>query len=71
MDMDTLMIHRELCVEEGNPHTAAVLPGLFQEEAAVYAYLRRNPGLRLEQERIAWSYAWPRLTAWSREEDIL
>lgn len=66
MDMETLVEHQDLCVKEGSPHAAAVLPGLTPEEATVYAYLKQNRGLRLEQERIAWNYAWPRLETWVR-----
>lgn len=59
MDEETLLSHRELWVEEEQPHAAAVLPLLTDEEQAVYRGLKQHAwgqNVRLEQERIAWDY---------------
>lgn len=61
MDRQTLHRHRDLWVEEKSQHGADSLPHLSESEAAVYQSIKRNDwgrNVRLEQERIAWSYAW-------------
>jgi len=64
MDRDTLLAHRERWVAEPSP-TAASLPRLDEVEAGVYEDLvtdRYADRVRLEQERIDWSWAlqrWP------------
>lgn len=57
----------DLCGSERRPHRAQRLSGLHPDEQALYDRLKAggfgHPGLRLEQERIAWDEAWPRLQA--------
>jgi hypothetical protein len=63
MDTETLLAHRELWVQEERPETGLLL-GLTEEEQQVYAGLRDHrwgPGVRLEQERIGWDWAWVRV----------
>jgi hypothetical protein len=60
MDEATLLAHRSLWGREPVPFPGAHLPHLTAEERAVFAALRANtwePNLRLEQERVPWSYA--------------
>ncbi len=62
MDEDTLHRHQELWVEEKAPHSADKLPLLSDSEQALYQAIKRNSwgqNVRLEQERIAWDFAWP------------
>jgi hypothetical protein len=59
MDEETLLNHRDLWVEEGEPAAADVLPLLTDPEQAVYRGLKHNvwgQHVRLEQERISWSF---------------
>lgn len=59
MDRDTLLSHRERWGSEHRP-TAAALTRLTAPEQALYADLVADtlgPGVRLEQERIDWSWA--------------
>ena len=59
MDEETLMNHRDLWVEESEPAAADVLPLLTGAEQAVYRGLKLNvwgQHVRLEQERISWSF---------------
>ncbi|RME35915.1 MAG: hypothetical protein D6786_00555 [Gammaproteobacteria bacterium] len=66
MDEATLLAHRRLWSHEAHPARAAALPHLTRREAELYRALRENrwgPGTRLEQERIDWEYAWPRVAA--------
>lgn len=61
MDEETLFRHRELWVEEKEPHPAESLPILSDSEQTVYQAIKKNvwgQNIRLEQERIAWDYAW-------------
>ncbi|MHB8911863.1 MAG: Wadjet anti-phage system protein JetD domain-containing protein, partial [Lysobacter sp.] len=61
MDERTLRQFQELCVEEATPSQAVELTRLTAAESALYAALRSGShGLRgrLEQERIAWDWAW-------------
>lgn len=70
MNQETLLAHRALWGEEKAPAEAADLPRLNGAEAALYRDLRQHrwgPRLRLEQERIPWDYAWPRLNATAEE----
>jgi hypothetical protein len=60
MDRETFAAHEALAVEESAPHVAQELPHLTPGEQALFAALG---GRRLEQERIAWDWAWPRLVA--------
>ncbi|WP_373989481.1 Wadjet anti-phage system protein JetD domain-containing protein [Duganella sp. BuS-21] len=65
MDDATLHRFRDLWSSEGAQSAAAELPGLTPAEHAVYDGLRRHAwgqGVRLEQERISWDYAWSRLS---------
>jgi hypothetical protein len=51
---------------ERRPHRAQRLDALTAAEQALYTDLRTGrfgPAPRLEQERIAWDYAWPRICA--------
>lgn len=70
MDMETLTTHQDLCVLEAKPHSASFLSGLRPSETEVYIHLKQNPGLRLEQERIAWNYACARLAAWAMTHSV-
>jgi hypothetical protein len=66
MDEATLLRFRHLCATEKTVHGAAELPLLTGAESALHRALKRNlhgQSLRLEQERIAWDYAWPLLAA--------
>jgi hypothetical protein len=59
MDRDTLLTHRERWGSEPSP-TAAHLAGLTADEAALYSDLvsdRFGERIRLEQERIDWTWA--------------
>jgi hypothetical protein len=61
MDQTTLLQHQPLWGEEKKPHRAATLSLLSPTEQATYDFLKHHqPGqsIRLEQERIAWDYAW-------------
>lgn len=64
MDEESLHLHRELWVEEKSPHGADVLPLLSDTEQALYKAIKQNvwgQNIRLEQERITWSFAWSRI----------
>lgn len=64
MDEQTLRQFHELCVEEAKPSQAVELTRLTEAESILYAALRSGShGLRvrLEQERIAWDWAWRRM----------
>lgn len=59
MDKPTLLNHRTLWTEESKPVETSELSGLTSEERDVYEGLRDNHWgfrIRLEQERIPWSY---------------
>lgn len=60
MDEQTLVAHRDLWVEEPKP-THAMLATLTADEAATRARVASEGHVRLEQERIPWSYASERL----------
>lgn len=63
MDRETLLAHEERWGEESSP-TTAQLANLDDAEAALYADLvtdRYGNRVRLEQERIDWDWALPRL----------
>lgn len=64
MDAETLLDHRALWSREGKPVRNLDPPRLNDAERAVYECLagdRWGPAVRLEQERIAWDYAWERI----------
>lgn len=64
MDEETLRNHQDLWVEEKDQHAAEILPLLTDPEQAVYQAIKRNTwgqNVRLEQERIAWNFAWKKL----------
>jgi hypothetical protein len=64
MDEETLLEFRDLWVNEREQNAAAVLPTLSPTEAVVYRGLKEQRwgvNVRLEQERIPWSFAAPRL----------
>lgn len=66
MDEDTLLAHRTLWSVEAAQHGAAELEQLNPVEADLYAKLKNNyfaQGVRLEQERIGWTFAMTRLQA--------
>ncbi len=66
MDEATLLAHRDFWVQEARPHAAERLARLNEPEHALYDALRQGrhgERIRLEQERIAWDYAWPRTVA--------
>lgn len=57
MDRVTLNEFRDLCVDEPTPFRGD-LSRLTVDEHAVFNLLRERGDVRLEQERIAWPYAW-------------
>lgn len=62
MDEPTLLSHQTLWSSEASQHTAQELPHLFPAEHVLYRTLKEHavgPSVRLEQERIAWDFAWP------------
>lgn len=64
MDLETLHQFHDLWSHESVRASAEELPTLTMEERYVYDALRRQTwglGVRLEQERIAWGYAWSKL----------
>lgn len=64
MDPDTLLAHRPLWTQEASPLAEQDLPRLTAAELDTCQGLLQHrwaPRLRLEQERIAWDYAWPRI----------
>lgn len=61
MDAATLQAHRDLCVSEPTPNRAALTRLTPDEQAALSLLLAADPPLRLEQERIEWSYALARI----------
>ena len=64
MDEETLCSHHDLWVEEKDPHSAEILPLLTDPEQVVYQAIKLNTwgqNVRLEQERIAWRFAWETL----------
>jgi len=61
MDEATLFAHRTLWGEEKEQYSAPELPSLTDAEQSVYRSLKQQHwghNIRLEQERIAWDYAW-------------
>lgn len=69
MDEATLLTHRDLWVDEPRPHAAEAIDHLDAAEQALYRDLRADRfgvRVRLEQERINWNFAWPRIleAAW-------
>jgi len=66
MDEGTLLSHRDLWVAEDRQYAASELPLLTPAEQSLYGGLKQQRwgvSVRLEQERIAWSYAWDALVA--------
>ncbi len=64
MDEETFLFHRALWVEEKSPSPSLFLDKLDDTEQALYRDITENRWgfrLRLEQERIAWDYAWKRI----------
>jgi len=69
MDEHTLLSHRDLWVSEDQQYAAPELPLLTPAEQSLYSGLKQQRwgvNVRLEQERIAWSYAWDVLAALAR-----
>jgi len=65
MDEETLRHFQALCVEEAKPSQAVELARLTETESILYTALRSGSHgirMRLEQERIAWDWAWRRVT---------
>lgn len=65
MDEETLFKHEALWVEEKQPHAADELPLLSELEQKLYKGIKQHQwgqNVRLEQERIAWDYAWSLLS---------
>ncbi|MFT4137080.1 Wadjet anti-phage system protein JetD domain-containing protein [Microbacterium sp.] len=60
MDAATLMAHRDLWGADDAPNVG-VLPSLTADEQATLRLLGSEGNVRLEQERIPWEYALPRL----------
>ncbi|MBS0591767.1 MAG: hypothetical protein JSR65_14185 [Proteobacteria bacterium] len=73
MDEATLLRFRELWVEEDKPALARDLPRLTADEADVCKKLRTRvyagavAQVRLEQERIAWDWAWRQIVRFVRD----
>lgn len=66
MDESTLTNHRDLWVEERDPHLSTELPLLTSTEQKLYLLLKSNAWgqqIRLEQERIQWDMAWTAIQA--------
>lgn len=64
MDEETLLAHRALWGEEPAQASDQELPALSADEQLLYRRLRQHHwgvNVRLEQERIAWEYAWSAL----------
>lgn len=63
MDESTLLAFRSLWGREEKQHTALELAQLTVEEQSLYAALREGAykQVRLEQERVAWDFAWSRI----------
>ncbi len=64
MDHATLLAHQPLWVTEPKPHGAGRIENLTAVEQTLYTDLKHDRfgvRVRLEQERIAWGYAWQRL----------
>jgi hypothetical protein len=64
MDEATLLQFKALWTDEKIQHAGAELTALTREENQVYCSLKQNrwgQKLRLEQERVAWDFAWPAL----------
>ena len=64
MDEETLCSHQDLWVQEKDPHSAEILPLLTDPEQVVFQAIKLNTwgqNVRLEQERIAWRFAWKTL----------
>jgi len=65
MDEQTLLRHRDMWVEEPNPCDLSEAPLLTPDEQKVFTALHQNlwtTRLRLEQERVAWDYAWENIS---------
>jgi hypothetical protein len=65
MDERTLLRHRDMWVEEPNPCDLSEAPLLTPDEQKVFTALHQNrwtTRLRLEQERVAWDYAWDNIS---------
>lgn len=61
MNEATLVRYRRLWVTEESQHAALALPNLTDAEQTLYGALKAQSfgsNIRLEQERIDWSYAW-------------
>ena len=65
MDEQTLQAHRDLWGEEPTP-VSGTLSHLLPDELEVLNELKFHGNVRLEQERIEWSYALERLEKASR-----
>ena len=66
MDEQTLLIHRDLWVQEKEQSTLSELPLLTNEEQKLFLSLKNNTlgqQVRLEQERICWDMAWKAIRA--------
>jgi hypothetical protein len=66
MDEHTLLRHRDLWVSENPQYAVPELPLLTPAEQSLYCGLKQQRwgvNVRLEQERIAWNYAWDVLLA--------
>jgi hypothetical protein len=72
MDETTLLDHRDLWGREPKPLGPQELPRLAPAERKLYEDLVSNrwgTSVRLEQERIAWDYAWERISTSSSSQD--
>ncbi len=70
MNEGTLLQHKAFWGEETQQHPATELPGLTNEERDIYRGLKEHRwghNVRLEQERIDWSWAWEKISLWAQE----
>lgn len=65
MDEETLLAFKALWGKEEKQHAALELAFFTEQEQRLYRALRDGEyqHVRLEQERVAWDFAWPRVTA--------
>jgi hypothetical protein len=64
MDKSTLLEHKQLWGDEEKQYGSTDLPNLTETERALYQDLKTQHyaiNVRLEQERVPWNYAWPKL----------
>ena len=66
MDSITFLEYKDFWVKEPSQHGSSSFSFLTQEEQSLYSNLKEHEWgdrVRLEQERINWSYAWRTIQA--------